>query len=464
MTSPRSDRKRAIFIWTSALGTVAVLLATRSILLPFILALVIAYVLTPAVSLVERTRVPRWVAVLIVYTVTLGAIYGFFSLVTPRLARETIGLRKELPGLSVKLRDQWVPTIYGKLQTLGIVRVEAEPEPPPADAQSKEAPRPTSTLRVEHNPDGSYDVRLNSEVEIRAAGENAWRVTPVEKVESKTPSFDLGKMLGDGIDKAVSYGQRNIVEVLRFGSSLVASISRFVFLFFLTLMLAGYVMISREKILEFFRVLVKPVNRGSFDLWLNRIDRGLAGVVRGQLLICLVNGILSAIGFALIGLKYWPILAVVAGVMSIIPIFGSILSSIPAVAIGLTQGVGTAFAALAWIVGIHQIEANLLNPKIYGIAAKIHPVLVIFSLLLGEHFFGLVGALLAVPCMSIVQNTFLHFRTVALGADAPTDTFAGIPIPKVVAEVKAAKEATKKSADEKVAEKPKEDESSGAED
>lgn len=428
----------------------AVLLATRSILLPFILALVIAYVLTPAVSLVERTRAPRWVAVLIVYTVTLGAIYGFFSLVTPRLARETIGLRKELPGLSVKLRDQWVPTIYGKLQSLGIIRVEAEPEPPPLDAQSTEVTQPASALRVQRNPDGSYDVMLNSEVEVRSAGENTWRITPMEHIETKAPSLDLVKMLGDGIDKAVSYGQRNIVEVLRFGSSLVASISRFVFLFFLTLMLAGYVMISREKILEFFRVLVKPANRSSFDLWLRRIDRGLAGVVRGQLLICLVNGVLSAIGFALIGLKYWPILAVVAGVMSIIPIFGSILSSIPAVAIGLTQGVGTAFAALAWIVGIHQVEANLLNPKIYGIAAKIHPVLVIFSLLVGEHFFGLVGALLAVPCMSIVQNTFLHFRTVSLGADAPTDTFAGMPIPKVEQEVKEAKPKATQAADEKV--------------
>lgn len=424
----RPDRKRTIFIWTFALGTVAILLATRAILLPFVLALVIAYVLTPAVSLVERTKVPRWVAVLIVYTVTLGTIYLFFSLVTPRLAVETIGLRKELPGLSVKLRDQWVPAIYGKAKALGIVRVASEPEPEP-DAQSTDKPQhPSSSIRVVPNPDGSYDVRLNAEVEVHASGDRSWRVMPVEKDESKSPTVDLNQIVGDGIDKAVAYGQRNIVEVLRFGSSLVASISRGIFLFFLTLMLAGYIMISRERILEFFRVLVKPTNRASFDLWLNRIDRGLAGVVRGQLLICLVNGILSAIGFALIGLKYWPILAVVAGVMSIIPIFGSILSSVPAVAIGLTQGIGTGLAVLAWIVGIHQLEANLLNPKIYGIAAKIHPVLVIFSLLVGEHFFGLVGALLAVPCMSILQNTFLHFRTVSLGPDAPTDTFAGIVI------------------------------------
>ena len=69
-------------------------------------------------------------------------------------------------------------------------------------------------------------------------------------------------------------------------------------------------------------------------------------MVRGQLLICLVNGVLSAIGFSLFGLKYWPILALVAGIMSIVPIFGSILSTVPAVIIGLTQGPSTALCVL----------------------------------------------------------------------------------------------------------------------
>ena len=73
---------------------------------------------------------------------------------------------------------------------------------------------------------------------------------------------------------------------------------------------------------------------------------------------------------------------------------------------------------LAWIVGIHQLEANFLNPKIMGDAAKIHPVLVIFSLLVGEHFFHVVGALLAVPCMSIAQSVFLHVRA-ATNKDDP---------------------------------------------
>jgi predicted PurR-regulated permease PerM len=83
---------------------------------------------------------------------------------------------------------------------------------------------------------------------------------------------------------------------------------------------------------------------------------------------------------------------------------------VPAVALGLTQSLGTAVFVLAWIIAIHQLEANILNPKIMGDAAKIHPLLVVFSLLVGEHFFGVVGALLAVPVMSIAQNVFIHVR------------------------------------------------------
>ncbi len=124
---------------------------------------------------------------------------------------------------------------------------------------------------------------------------------------------------------------------------------------------------------------------------LARIDEGLSGVVRGQLVICGINGLLSALGFAIVGLKYWPVMAIVAAIFSLVPIFGSIASAVPAVAIGLTQGLGMAAFVLAWIVGIHQLEANVLNPKIMGDAAKIHPVLVIFSLLVGEHFFHAVG-------------------------------------------------------------------------
>ncbi|MEO5727049.1 MAG: AI-2E family transporter, partial [Byssovorax sp.] len=270
-------------------------------------------------------------------------------------------------------------------------------------------------FRLVHQPDGSFDVRVADGVQFREKRDGVWQVEQVERHRGLSSAV----MLRDGFDKAVAYLQENSIEVLKIGREVVFAVSRGIFTLFMTLMLAAYMILTHEKIILFFRELAAPESRFSFDRFLRRLDRGLSGVVRGQLLICLVNGVLSAIGFSLFHLKYWPILAVVAAVMSLIPIFGSILSSIPAVAIGLTQSPGTALGVLAWIVGIHQLEANFLNPKIIGDSAKIHPVLVVFSLIVGEHFFQLPGALFAVPAMSIAQTIFLHFRETSLGITDP---------------------------------------------
>jgi predicted PurR-regulated permease PerM len=101
--------------------------------------------------------------------------------------------------------------------------------------------------------------------------------------------------------------------------------------------------------------------------------------------------------------------------MSFIPVFGSILSSVPIVTISLASGseginLSTGVGVLLWIIGIHFLEANLFNPKIIGTAAKIHPVVVVFALLVGEETGGLIGALLGVPIASMVQAVFLFLR------------------------------------------------------
>jgi predicted PurR-regulated permease PerM len=410
------NRARVVFLSLWAAATVVVLLAAREILLPFILALVVAYVLAPAVGIVENWKVPRWAAVILVYVVTIGGTYASLAAMAPRLGSEMRGLLRELPAIAATIRDEHVPAVRKWLSELTGV-----PQPPPPGPPASS----TGALRIFPQKDGSYEVTFGAGVELRQMAEGRWRLDQVPVAEAGP--FEPGKFMSDALSKSITYVQRNTMDVIRLGRSILAAVSRAVFVFFMTLMLGAYIMITRERIIGFFRSLVFPDARRSYDSLLARVDRGLSGVVRGQLLICVVNGVLSAIGFWLFDLKYWPILAIVASVMSVIPIFGSILSSIPIVAIALTQSLGTALEVLAWIVGIHQIEANILNPKIIGDQAHIHPVLVIFSLLVGEHFFGLPGALLAVPVLSIAQCLFLHFRSITFGDDAPADSFVPPP-------------------------------------
>jgi predicted PurR-regulated permease PerM len=418
---PARVSRRGWFLFLSAAIILAILIAAREVLLPFILALVIAYVFTPGVVRIEKTGVPRWVAIVGIYAITLGTLYGFGALAAPRIAAEGKALVREVPKLLKRLQDEVIPVWEERLRGLSQTAEEAGPQPPPATSSSIKPPllapdEQKPALTVTPNADG-YDVELGSGVELTPTDSGGWKV---EAAEARKKG---------GMNRAVHYVQRNYVELVRGGVAVVSNVARGVFLFFMTLMLAAYVMLTHEAIIGFFRGMVRAPARPDFDHLLERMDRGLSGVVRGQLMICLVNGVLSAIGFALIGLKYWPVMALVAAVGSLIPIFGSILSSVPAVAIGLTQSPATALLVLGWILFIHQLEANFLNPKIIGDAAQLHPVLVVFVLLAGEHWFHAAGALLAVPCLSIAQSFFLHFREVA---DRDEVTGIGPPPPPEV--------------------------------
>jgi predicted PurR-regulated permease PerM len=395
-----------VFLAVSSVTIVTLLFSVREVLLPFILALIIAYVLAPLVERVERLRVPRAAAILIVYAITLGSIYLSIASIAPRIVEESSKFMREAPSLAEKLQAQYGPQLE---QWVEGFRSRSRPKSP-----LEEPPAVT----VANKPDGSVEFRVGSGVEVVQQGPGHWRVGPaVHKAEK----FKVSDLTTRGINEAVSYIQRNGLELLAIGKLVVSTIARGIFLLFMTLMVAGYIMATRESILGFFRSLLPARSRISFDRLLWRMDRGLSGVVRGQLLICLVNGVLSALGYAMFDLKYWPILSILSGVMSIVPIFGSILSSVPVVLIGLTQDFWTALWVLLWIIGIHQVEANLLNPKIIGVAAKIHPVLVVLALIIGEHYFGLWGALLAVPVLSILQSIFNHFRFETM-PDAPPDS------------------------------------------
>lgn len=180
----------------------------------------------------------------------------------------------------------------------------------------------------------------------------------------------------------------------------------FLFLLILVLMIAAFLIVDADRIKLFVFNMVPIKDRERFDDFLERLDQRLSGVVRGQLTICAINALLTLIGLLLLKIKFSFILATIAGVFSLVPIFGSIASTIPIVLVALTISPFKALLALLWIIGIHTLEANFLNPKIMGNSARIHPVLIILALLVGEHYYGITGALLAVPIMSIITTVF----------------------------------------------------------
>jgi predicted PurR-regulated permease PerM len=177
----------------------------------------------------------------------------------------------------------------------------------------------------------------------------------------------------------------------------------------LTLLIAIFISIDLSKILEFCRSLIPVRSLETYDELLAQLDSGLSGVIRAQLLICLIYGVLTGLGLWVLDVKFALILGTLAGVLSIIPIFGTIISTIPAIAVALaSQGISQALMVAGWVLLLHFLVSDIVYPKLLSNTAKIHPVIVIFALLGGEHTFGLMGALLAVPTASVVL-TFIRF-------------------------------------------------------
>ncbi len=412
-----SPGRRFLSRWGFPLFVLLVLFVGRAVLLPFVFASLIAYILAPIIKrMTERTngthRMPRGAAIIICYLVFIGLVAGFLFLLVPRLSSDVARLGREAPALLKKMNDEWTPQIARWLERR-FPSLTEKPVLTEEPAVVSDVPLPPGTaVTMTPLPDGRFAIQLSPNgFDIKANPDGGYHLQGNEAPPERLTTED--KLRGY-VKKAFVGLQSKLNEVVRAGQTLIAAFVRGIFLFFFTLMIGAFILIDLEKVHAFLRSLF-PVNvRDDYDVIIADIDRGLSGVIRGQLLICLINGILTYIGLLVFGVKYSLILAVVAGLMSLVPIFGSILSSVPIVLVALVSGdsgidVFRGVAMTLWIVGIHFIEANLLNPKIIGTAAKIHPVLVIFSLFLGEHSYGLVGALLAVPILSAIQVVFMYF-------------------------------------------------------
>ncbi len=142
--------RRLVFLALTATIALAVVLAARDVMLPFVMAAVIAYVLTPLVAWVEARRIPRGAAVLLVYAVVLGSVGGFVRGVAPRLAFELTNLRGELPALAREAREKWVPALTERLRAAGLapaLPARGERRSPPRRAPSSRGPSPTGPWR-----------------------------------------------------------------------------------------------------------------------------------------------------------------------------------------------------------------------------------------------------------------------------------------------------------------------------
>ena len=375
LPSARHRQLVLLILWIAALS---VLIVFRSVVLPFAGAALIAYLVAPLVDRISKLKIgtrpiPRWVAILTIYAGFFLAVYLAFIALVPQLYREVARISRDTA------------------QTFTPARIQQIAHEADIWLETKGIPVELSHRSLE-GADGAAKLDTGDGYGLR---------------------FDLEVIIRDGVAKGTSLLKENLGDIVNFSRTVITALLAGVFMLFFILMVAAFISIDAASIRGYVRTMVPPEYAADAGYLLHRIDRSLAGVVRGQVVICLVNGVLTLIGLVIFGVKFAFLLATVAMLLSLIPIFGSILSSVPIVLIGLSQSFRTGVFALLWIVGIHALEAYFLNPKIMGTAARIHPVVVAFVLIAGERTFGLIGALFAVPVAAIFVALFDYARVKA---------------------------------------------------
>ncbi|MGE5632054.1 MAG: AI-2E family transporter [Caulobacteraceae bacterium] len=352
------------FILSTILSVLSGLLAVMT---PFIIALVIAYLLHPVVCWIECNvldgkkffksknenedslkRIRRTVSVLLTYLLIIGIIvvllYSTYAMIGGKISSQ-LDLNSVIDSISSY--SQKYTGIYEQ-------------------------------LRVELENSGLSD---NLKQQFIQTAENA------------------NEILGTAATKIFD-------QIRRLGSNIVNIVLGLIIAFYLLKDMEYF----RKLYLEVTGILFSDKKNRKLRSFLTDINTIISNFVRGQLLDALIVGIMSSIGLSIIGLDFAFLIGMTAGIANVIPYFGPIIGSVPAVIVGLLSGspIKALFAVIVLII-VQQIDSTLISPKVVGRSVGLHPVFVMLSIIIGGAYFGLIGMLLAVPVAAIIKMFLLRW-------------------------------------------------------
>jgi predicted PurR-regulated permease PerM len=335
------------------------------VLLPLAIAGIMAYLLDPVVDYLERKRMPRSWAILLVFTLGVATIVGISAIIIPQLVIEIRDLVADLPGYGHR--------IMARLQ------------------------------------EWMADSPLGQKVAA------AWKSQKFTEVWES----DIGKSVQgwlSGLAPAVSaFFLAQMTKVASWFGLVVGAAMVPVYLFYLLLEKRGI----KKSWTDYLPVQESRAKDEAIFI-IESINNYLILFFRGQVLVALCDGVLLTVGFLSIGLNYAVLLGMVAGLLSIVPFLGVAISLIPALLLAIVQFNDWLHAAL--VLGVFAVvqflEGFFISPKIMGDRVGLHPVTMSLAVMIGTTLMGgIIGGILAIPLTAALR--VLMFRYIWTNRQAP---------------------------------------------
>lgn len=358
--------------WTGvAAATAALLYLLSGVLLPFLAAIALGYLLDPVADRLERLGMSRMVATLTILLIFTAAAVVVTALVAPVLVRQFASFVSAFPDLAARAQ----------------------------------------AALVEKGGDWLKALELN--------------LTNLFGFDPLAGNVDAQNVVPDVMKTASQWLLGVMKSVLSGGAAILNLASLLV----VTPVVAFYILLDWDRMVARIDANIPPRDRAKVRQMAHEIDVAMAGFLRGQSLLCLFLGLWYGIGLSLIGVNYGFLIGVIGGVLSFIPYVGSLTVLVLSLIVAIAQSwpslslPGMALAVFA--VG-QFLEGNILSPRLVGESVGLHPVWVMFALMAGGALFGFVGLLLAVPVAAalgvLTRHALAAYRASAFyTAGAPPD-------------------------------------------
>ena len=171
----------------------------------------------------------------------------------------------------------------------------------------------------------------------------------------------------------------------------------------LGLMIGFYLLFDFERFTLFVETIIPHDWKDGYKVLSHRINTSLRGYVQGVLIVMLLVFLTQCVGLTIAGLEAPILFALFCALTDIIPYFGPYIGAIPAIIVGFTISPITGICVCISIIVVQLLENNFYQPLIMGHTMKLHPVTIMVGLLVFQHFFGILGMVIATPCIACIK-------------------------------------------------------------
>ncbi|KAA8431797.1 AI-2E family transporter [Weissella sagaensis] len=213
---------------------------------------------------------------------------------------------------------------------------------------------------------------------------------------------EISNWLKDYSAEYAKKGLHGVTSVLGTVTSVVIAIITFPFVLF-------YLLKDGHQMPKYIANFLPVKTRQSFLTTLKEISRQISNYIRGQISVAFAVMVMFAIGYTIIGLPYGWLIAIIAGILNIIPFLGSFLSMVPPIVVGIFISPMMLVSVLIVFMIEQTLEGRIISPKLLGSSLKIHPVTVLLVLLSAGNIFGILGVIFGVPGYAIMKVLISRF-------------------------------------------------------